>query len=152
MEMQIVVFELGKEFFGVNIAVVESIIKMQEITRLPHTLDFVEGVTNLRGTVLPVIDLRKRLNTILKENTKETRIIVISMEATKIGMIVDAVSEVLTLQDGTVEPAPAMVSTVDTTFIKGIAKVDDRLIILLDLAEVLSTKEKAALTALPSPK
>jgi purine-binding chemotaxis protein CheW len=152
MEMQIVVFELGKEFFGVNIAVVESIIKMQEITRLPHTLEFVEGVTNLRGTVLPVIDLRKRLNTVVKENTKETRIIVISMETTKIGMIVDGVSEVLTLQDGTVEPAPGMVTTVDTTFIKGIAKVDERLIILLDLAEVLSTKEKASLTALPSPK
>lgn len=152
MEMQIVVFELGKEFFGVNIAVVESIIKMQEITRLPHTLDFVEGVTNLRGTVLPVIDLRKRLNTTVKEDTKETRIIVVGMDAAKIGMIVDAVSEVLTLQDGTVEPAPAMVTTVDTSFITGIAKIENRLIILLDLAEVLSTKEKAALTALPSPK
>jgi purine-binding chemotaxis protein CheW len=157
MEMQIVVFEVGDELFGVNIAVVESIIKMQEITKVPHSLSFVEGVTNLRGSVLPVIDLRKRLNVNASEMTKETRIIVISMDSTKVGMIVDAVSEVLTIQDSVVESAPAIVTSIDTAFITGIAKVEDRLIILLELSEVLSIKEKKALEkstqqALPKPK
>jgi purine-binding chemotaxis protein CheW len=157
MEMQIVVFEVGDELFGVNISVVESIIKMQDITKIPHSLSFVEGVTSLRGSVLPVIDLRKRLNIDIHEITKETRIIVVSMDATKVGMIVDAVSEVLTIQDSVVEATPAIVSSsIDNTFITGIAKVEDRLIILLDLSEVLSIKEKKALEkstqqALPIP-
>ncbi len=145
MERQLVVFDLGSEHFGVNIVAVDGIIKMQEITKVPKVLDFVEGITNLRGSVLPVIDLRKRMRIPTKEATNETRIVVVNMDGSKIGMIVDAVSEVLTIQEETIEPPPPMVSTVDTAFITGIAKVDQRLIILLDLAKVLSVEEKATL-------
>ncbi|MBI9047992.1 MAG: chemotaxis protein CheW [Anaerolineaceae bacterium] len=145
MERQLVVFELGTEYFGVGIDAVESIVKMQEITRMPQAPEFVEGVTNLRGTVLPVIDLRKRLTIKITEETKETRIVVINLNEMKVGMIVDGVSEVLTVSDDIIEPPPSMFSTVDTQYITGIARLDERLIILLDLGEVLSVREKMAL-------
>ena len=148
MERQLVVFELGKEYFGVNIIIVDGIIKIQEITSVPLALDFVEGITNLRGSVLPVIDLRKRLGMPVGENTGDTRIIVVNTDDAKIGMIVDAVSEVLTILDETIEATPPVVSTIDTAFITGIAKLEDRLIILLDLDKVLSADEREALKEL----
>jgi purine-binding chemotaxis protein CheW len=145
MERQLVVFELGTEYFGVGIDAVESIVKMQEITRMPQAPSFVEGVTNLRGTVLPVIDLRMRLSISKKEQTRETRIVVVNMNSMKVGMIVDGVSEVLTVSDDVIEPPPSMFSTIDTQYITGIARLEGRLIILLDLMEVLSVREKMAL-------
>lgn len=157
MENQIVIFELGSEFFGADIAKVESIIKVQPITQLPHAPGFVEGVTNLRGKVLPVIDLRKRFGLPAQQTDKNSRIIVVSVDQIEVGMIVDEVSEVLTVPEGTVEAAPAIATTVDSSFIKGIAKLGangsstqeaDRLVILLDLAQMLSTKEQAEIPAL----
>ena len=157
MENQIVVFELGSERFGVDIAKVESIIKMQPITRLPHTPEFVEGVTNLRGKVLPVIDLRKRLGLTYRETDRNSRIIVVSVDQVEVGMIVDEVSEVVTVPEGVVEAAPAIATNVDSVFIKGIAKLGsagsskeqtEHLVILLDLTQVLSTNEKREVPAL----
>lgn len=141
MENQIVVFEVGSEQFGVQIANVESIIKMQQITQLPHVSHFVEGVTNLRGKVLPVIDLRKRFGLEAKQADKNSRIIVVRVDEMEIGMIVDNVSEVMTVPQGAVEPTPTITSSVDTAFITGIAKLDPRLVILLDLQKILSTQE-----------
>jgi len=146
MEHQLVVFELGKEHYGVDISAVEAIIKMQPITVVPHTPHFVEGVTNLRGSVLPVIDLRKRFNIAQDEISKNSRIVVIVLGKTKVGMIVDGVSEVLQIQEESIEPTPSMITSVDTTFITGIAKIDDKLVILLDLSKVLSLQEAMALT------
>ena len=157
MENQIVIFALGSEFFGADIAKVESIIKIQPITQLPHAPSFVEGVTNLRGKVLPVIDLRKRFGLPAQQADKNSRIIVVSVDQTEVGMIVDEVSEVLTVPAGAVETAPAIAATVNSAFIKGIAKLGkngesagqaERLVILLDLAQVLSTKEQAQLSVL----
>lgn len=142
MEKQIVIFELGTEQFGVNIARVESIIKMQPITQLPHVPAFVEGVTNLRGKVLPVIDLHKRFGLAAQGADKNSRIVVVSIDQTEVGIIVDGVSEVLTLPEGAVEPAPAITTMVDSAFITGIAKLDQRLVILLDLHRVLTDDEK----------
>ncbi len=122
MEHQLVVFELGKEHYGVDISAVEAIIKMQPITVVPHTPHFVEGVTNLRGSVLPVIDLRKRFNIAQDEISKNSRIVVIVLGKTKVGMIVDGVSEVLQIQEESIEPTPSMITSVDTTFITGIAR------------------------------
>lgn len=148
MEQQIVIFELAAENYGVDIAAVESIIKIQIVTKVPNAPSFVEGVTNLRGKVLPIIDLRKRFNLPLKEANKDTRIVVASVGTTVIGMVVDSVSEVLTIQDGDIEPIPSLVTTVDSTFITGIAKVEGRLVILLDLNMVLSAQEKSAINTL----
>lgn len=145
MERQLVVFDLGGEHFGVDIVAVDGIVDMMEITRVPQSPEFVEGVTNLRGSILPVIDLRKRLKLPVLERTKETRIVNVNMDGLKVGMVVDAVSEVLTISDDVIEPPPPSITSVDTAFITGIAKVAPRLIILLDLVKVLSIEEKAAL-------
>ena len=148
MEQQLVVFELANEFYGINIAVVESIIKMQGITQLPRTPSFVKGVTNLRGSVLPVIDLRIRFALDSFTDTKQTRIIIVTMGSIKVGVIVDGVSEVLRVSDELIEPLPPMVNSVNSVFLKGIARLENRLIILLDLSKVLDLSEQQALEAL----
>jgi purine-binding chemotaxis protein CheW len=157
MENQIVIFELSTEYFGVDIAAVQSIIKVQPITKLPHTPEFVEGVTNLRGKVMPIIDLRKRFGVVSREADTNSRIIVVSLEQNEVGMIVDEVSEVVTVPHGCVEAAPTLATSIDAAFIKGIAKLGanegsaqpgTRLVILVDLAQVLSTREQADLVKL----
>ncbi len=147
MEQQLVIFELADEQYGLDIASVESIIKIQGITAVPQAPAFVEGVTNLRGVVLPVIDLRKRFGLPSTEKNKETRIVVVEMGDTTVGMVVDAVTEVLRVPSESIEPPSPLVTTVDSTFITGIAKVEERLIILLDLGKVLSVREQSQLQA-----
>jgi purine-binding chemotaxis protein CheW len=142
MERQLVIFELAGEHFGIEIATVEGIVKLQEITKVPQMPDYMEGVTNLRGAVLPVIDLRKRFSLPPQERTSETRIVIVFLKDLKVGMIVDAVSEVLTIEDSLIEPAPALVTTVNSRFITGIARIDNRLVILLDLNLILSQEER----------
>jgi purine-binding chemotaxis protein CheW len=150
MERQLVIFQLADEFYGVDIAHVDGIVKMQSITRVPHSPDFVEGVTNLRGVVLPVVDLRKRFGLEVGALSKESRIINIVEAGMKVGMIVDSVSEVLTVSDTVIEETPRLVTSVDSMFITGIAKLDNRLIILLDLAKVLRPDEMEQLDVLPA--
>jgi purine-binding chemotaxis protein CheW len=142
MDYQIVIFELASELFGLQIASVESIIKLQPITQVPHAPGFVEGVTNLRGNVLPVIDLRKRFGFAPKDVDKNSRIIVVNVDKIKVGMIVDAVREVLTISEQAVEPAPAITMTVDSNFITGIVKITKNLVILLNLNKILAGQEK----------
>ena len=148
MEKQLVVFELSNEFYGVDISVVESIIKMQSITQLPQTPDYVMGVTNLRGSVLPVINLRTRFGMEEREDTRKTRIIIVTMGDIKVGVVVDEVSEVLRVSDESIEPLPPMVSTVNSVFLKGIIRLEDRLVILLDPGKVLNAEEQRSLEAL----
>jgi purine-binding chemotaxis protein CheW len=158
MENQLVVFNLANEDYGVDIGAVDGIVKMQSITKVPHAPGFVEGITNLRGEVLPVIDLRKRFGLPVGEITKDTRIVNVEVDGVKVGMVVDAVTEVLRVAENDVEPPSPLVTSVDgnaasltggrNAFITGIAKVDSRLIILLDLGKVLSTEEQTDLKAL----
>lgn len=148
VENQLVVFDLANEHYGVDIAAVEGIIKLQPITAVPHAPAFVEGVTNLRGKVLPVLDLRKRFGLPRGDSTKDTRIVVVEMNGATVGMVVDGVSEVLRVSDEAIEPPSPIVTTVDTAFIKGIAKVGERLVILLDLERVLTVQEQAGLQPL----
>jgi purine-binding chemotaxis protein CheW len=146
MEEQLVIFELGNENYGLDISTVEGIIKIQEITKMPKAPEFVEGVTNLRGMVVPVLDLRKRFGLPVFENTRETRIVIVYIGKIKVGMIVDGVSEVIRVQEDAIEPTPPMVSSVNTAFIRGIAKVNDKLVTLLDLSQVLDLKEITAVS------
>jgi purine-binding chemotaxis protein CheW len=150
MEHQLVVFELAEELYGINIALVESIIKMQSITQLPQTPSYIRGVTNLRGTVLPVIDLRMRFGLETQPDTKRSRVIIVTMGNIKVGVMVDGVSEVLRVPDESIEPLPPMVNSVNADFLKGIARLEDRLIILLDVEKVLDVHEQAALVAIPA--
>lgn len=152
MEQQLVVFDLAGEHYGVDIAAVEGIIKLQAITTVPHAPAFVEGVTNLRGKVLPVIDLRKRFGLPQAQPTKDSRIVVVEMNGATVGMVVDGVSEVLRVGAEAIEPPSPIVTTVDSAFIRGIAKVGERLVILLDLGKVLSTEETASLQPQPIPE
>jgi purine-binding chemotaxis protein CheW len=145
MEKQLVIFELGAEHFGIDIASVEGINKMLEITKIPQSPEYLLGITNLRSSVLPVIDLQLRFGMKPLEQTNETRIVVANIGGVKIGMVVSAVSEVLTIDDSVVEPPPPMVSNVNSEFIVGVAKIDNRLVILLDLAKVLTLDEKMQL-------
>jgi purine-binding chemotaxis protein CheW len=146
MEKQLVIFELGAENFGIDIASVEGINKMLEITKIPQSPGYMIGITNLRGSVLPVIDLQKRFGMNAEEQTSETRIVVANMDGVKIGMVVSAVSEVLTIDDSVIEPPPPMVSNINSEYIIGVAKIDKRLVILLDLSKVLTFEEKLQIT------
>ncbi len=148
MERQLVVFDLVNGHYGVDIDAVESIIKLPPIAPVPRAPAFVKGVTNLRGAVLPVIDLRERFGLPAGEASTDTRIVVVEMNGRNVGMVVDAVTEVLRVPQENIEPPPSIVITPDSTFITGIAKVDERLIILLELTQVLNTEEQAELQAL----
>jgi len=147
-ESQVVVFNLDKQVYGVPISAVLEIIRMQEITALPQTPDFIEGIIEIRGKVIPVMDLRKRFGLSVAEHTHATRIIIVDMDNTTMGIIVDSVNEVLQIPAGSVEPPPPVVAGVDQSFLYGIALMDNRMIILLDLAKVLYDEEKEALESM----
>lgn len=145
-EMQLVVFELGDESYAVDISRVQDINRMQEITEISHAPESVVGVINLRGRVIPVIDLRKRFGLPDAVHTKDTRIVVVHLEGNLIGVIVDAVSQVLRIPADIVEPPSPVLAGVDSRYLRGIAKLDDRLVILLDLDFVLSRREQEAIS------
>jgi purine-binding chemotaxis protein CheW len=139
--VQLVSFNIGDEEFGVDILRVQEINRMVEITRVPNSPEYVEGVINLRGKVIPIIQMRKRMNMDAKPLDKDTRIVVVEIDKKVIGFIVDGVNEVLRIDKTVTEAPPAMVSGIDSDFITSIAKLEDRLLILLDLEKILSTNE-----------
>ncbi|HAO93651.1 MAG: chemotaxis protein CheW [Deltaproteobacteria bacterium GWC2_56_8] len=143
--LQLVTFRLGNEEFSLDILRVQEIIRHMDLTRVPRTPDFVEGVINLRGRVIPVLDLRKRFGLPAEDRTNETRIIVVDVDNRTVGLKVDAVSEVLRLPSDTVEPPPSIVTGAESEYIKGVGKLDNRLIILLDVSKILSRSERDAL-------
>lgn len=135
-QLQLVTFEVASEEFAVDILAVQEINRMMELTRVPSSPPAVEGVINLRGKIIPVLDLRKRFSMNATEKTDQMRIIVVEVHNRVIGFIVDRVHEVLRINSSIVEPAPAMVSSIDSEFIAGVGKLEDRLLILLDLEEL----------------
>jgi purine-binding chemotaxis protein CheW len=146
--LQLVTFSIGEEEFGVDILKVQEIIRTMEITKVPRAQDFVEGVINLRGKVIPIIDLRRRFGLDSKPHDKHTRIIVIEINSMIVGFVVDSVSEVLRIPAGTVEPPPPVVAGVESEYISGVGKLHDRLLILLDMDKLLSGEDMAALSQL----
>lgn len=141
-DLQLVVFTLDSQSYGVEITYVDSIIKIQAITPIPHSRSEIKGVTNLRGRVLPVVDLRTRFGLPEIDNTRNSRIIVIHIHKTEVGMLVDAVSEVMTLPATDVEPVPSITTSIDSDYVTGVAKVDDRLVIMLDVAKILAIQDE----------
>jgi len=144
-EIQLVVFSLGREEFAVEVTQVREIMRMEEITRMPKSPHFVEGIINLRGQIIAVVELAKRLNLETGERSGETRIIVVETEDIKVGMIVDSVSEVLRVAADAVEPSPTLATDISAAYLQGVLKQDNRLIILLDLTKVLSLEEMVGL-------
>ena len=141
--LQVVSFRLGEEEFGLDILRVQEIIRLQELTHVPNSPDFVEGVINLRGSVIPIIALRKRFGLPEENRDRQTRIIVIEIDRMVLGFIVDSVSEVLRIPLSTVVPPPRL-ERIEREFISGVCKLDDRLLILLDVDQVLGVEVRAA--------
>jgi purine-binding chemotaxis protein CheW len=137
-ELQLVSFLLGAEEYGLDILLVQEIIRMTNITGVPQVPDFVEGVINLRGRVIPVIDLRKRFGLPAHASSHDSRIVVVSADHDTIGLIVDAVSEVVRVPSEALEPPPDLLAGTATEFVRGMAKLDDRLIMHLDVARVIA--------------
>ena len=149
-EQQLVVFGLGKEEFGIDISRVREIVKLQNITTIPQSMDFVEGIVNLRGQIVPIVDLCKRFLVADRSESvdAERRIIVVNMSGQNIGILVDGVSEILRIPDEAIEPTPPIVASgVSSDFIRGVAKVEGRLIIFLDLDRIFSAEEQEALSS-----
>ena len=140
--LQLVSFMIGSEEFGVDILKVQEINKLVQITKVPNAPYFVEGVINLRGRIIPIIDLRSRLGLAKKDYDKNTRIIVIELLDKTIGFIVDAVNEVLRISSSIIEPPPKISKGVNTEYITAVAMLEDRLLILLDLESLLNEEEK----------
>jgi len=146
--LQLVTFTIANEEFGLDILLVQEIIRLMPITKVPRAPEFVEGVINLRGKVIPIMDLRRRFGLEAREHDSHTRIIVVELPTLIVGFVVDAVSEVLRIPSGTVEPPPPLVAGIDAEYIKGVGKLEDRLLILIDLDQLLSNGEQTALSAL----
>ncbi|MGE5314491.1 MAG: chemotaxis protein CheW [Acidobacteriota bacterium] len=144
--LQLVSFNIGEEEFGVDILKVQEINRMLNVTQVPNSPSYVDGVINLRGKVIPVIDLRSRFGMPRIAHTKNTRIVVVELVGKTVGFVVDAVSEVLRIPKSITEPPPQTVTqNMTTDYITSVAKLEDRLLILLDLEKILSDGEKSQL-------
>ncbi len=139
--LQLVSFKIGEEEFGITILAVQEIIKLIDITTVPNASEHIAGVINLRGRIIPVVHLRKRFGLPTVEATKNTRIIVVEINDKTIGFIVDEVNEVLRISTDITEKPPELVASVNSEYITDVAKLDDRLLILLDLEKALSNDE-----------
>ena len=148
MGKQCVVFSLGEEYYGIDIFQVREIIRIPTIVKLPQAPEFVEGVINLRGGVIPVLDLRRRFGMGKAEDEAGRCIVVVELGEQTLGVIVDGVSEVLEIDEASIEPLSPYVAPAEARSVSGIAKVGERLIILLDLEQALSWKERERLKAL----
>ena len=138
--LQIVSFKVGSEEFGLDILRVQEIIRLQDLTRVPNSLDFVDGVINLRGKVIPVIALRKRFGLEEQAHDKETRIVVLEVQNMVLGFIVDSVSEVLRISADAVVPPPRL-GKIEQEFVSGVVRLEDRLLILLDVDRIMGGPE-----------
>jgi purine-binding chemotaxis protein CheW len=142
---QFVSFVVAGEEFGINILKVQEIIRPVDITRVPHAPEFVKGVINLRGRILPIIDLRTRFGFPERAQDEETRIVVVEVGNQTVGFMTDAVREVLRVDVTSIEPAPELAVGIDAHYLRGVAKLEERLLILLDLEGILSAGEAEAL-------
>ncbi len=150
-QRQFVAFRLGKTEFAVPIEQVWRIVSLTDITRVPRVPSFIEGIINLRGEIIPVIDLRKRLGLEVGERTDESRIVVVQTEGHRVGMIVDTITEIVRLPEDTIEPPPDMIADISGVFLTGMTTYNDRLFIVLDLSRVLTMKEADELKRAESP-
>lgn len=141
-EKQCVVFKLDKEEYGIDIMNVKEIGPYQEPVKVPNTPNFIEGIVNYRGDVIPIVNLKKRFNLNELNVNKNTRVIVINIKTKQVGFVVDEASQTVRFEEKDIEMAPDIISNVDSDYITGVGKKDDRLILLIDLEKVLTDTEK----------
>jgi purine-binding chemotaxis protein CheW len=144
MEEQLVTFKLGKEEFGVDIMKVQEIIKIPPVTFVPRAPRFIEGVINLRGNVIPVISLKERFKMEITGSTNDARIIVIQVNGRTMGVIVDQVTEVIRIPEDAIEPPPPVAVGIDSGYLRGVGKIEDRLIVLLELDTIIDKEQLIA--------
>jgi len=142
-DLKVIVFELMNKEYVIPVSQVQSIEKMMHITRVPKTPSFVKGVINLRGVVTPIIDLRERFNLQASEANEHSRMIMIKLEDMEVGLIVDAANDVLDIPLSAIEPQPDVVGSIESEFIGGVAKLERRLLVMLQLEKVLNPIKQA---------
>ncbi|WP_178021838.1 chemotaxis protein CheW [uncultured Paenibacillus sp.] len=148
-ELKVIVFKLGHEEYGIDVDKVQTIERMMPITRVPKTYAFVKGVINLRGVVIPVIDLRGRFGLPEAEYTDQTRIIIVSANEMEVGFIVDSANDVIDLNTDLIDSPPDVVGGIKAKYLHGVARIsEERLLVMLNLSEVLSRKEIIQLESL----
>lgn len=148
-ELKVIVFKLGHEEYGIDVDKVQTIERMMPITRVPKTYAFVKGVINLRGVVIPVIDLRGRFGLPEAEYTDQTRIIIVAANEMEVGFIVDSANDVIDLNTDLIDSPPDVVGGVKAKYLHGVARIsEERLLVMLNLSEVLSRKEIIQLESL----
>lgn len=150
--LQLVTFNLGEEQFAVDILKVQEINRMTAITKIPGSPYEVEGIVNLRGKVIPIVNLRKKIGLPAKENDEHSRIIIMDIQGTNMGLIVDAVDEVLRIPASIVESSPTVSMGISSGLIKGIAKLEDRLIVLIDLQSLFGIEDIALMEDVAAQK
>ncbi len=138
---QLVSFSVGKEYYGVHIEEVQEIIRMPEITHLPQTEDYIKGIINLRGNIIPIIDMRTRFHMESRDYSEITRVIVLSIQEKLVGIVVDSVSKVLELPEKDIEEAPDIIHGLAKEYIEGVGKLDEKMIIILKPDKVLTAEE-----------
>ncbi|NCB38999.1 MAG: purine-binding chemotaxis protein CheW [Erysipelotrichia bacterium] len=145
-EIQVVGFYIGEDEYAIYINKVREIYPMTDIRKIPKAPQFVEGVINLRGLIVPVIDLRKRFDMPPNENRQSAKILIVELEKNQVGMIVDNVSEVMRFYADEIEKTPPMFSaSIDSQYIQGVANLNEKLIILLDIEKLFSFEEQSVL-------
>ncbi|EFM13079.1 CheW protein [Paenibacillus curdlanolyticus YK9] len=141
-ELKVIVFALGQEEYGIEVDKVRTIERMQPITRVPKTPTFIKGVINLRGIVIPVLDLRGRFGLNETEPTENSRIIIVAANEMEVGFIVDSANDVIDIDSDTIDSPPEVVGGIQAKYLQGIAKIGDkRLLVMLNLSEVLNKNE-----------
>lgn len=143
--LQQVIFKLDNEEYGIDIMKVNGIEKYQEVVKVPNSPEYIEGIINLRGVVLPIYSLRKKFALVDKAPDEETKIIVVFTNDVKVGFVVDSVQEILHIDLETVEEAPKLVTGINRKYIKSVAKQEERMIILIDIDLIVSDEEKIEL-------
>lgn len=146
--IKVIVFALQNEEYALSVDFVGAIERIHPITRIPHTVDYVKGVINLRGVIIPIIDLRLRLGMEATELTDENRMIIVHLNDMQVGLIVDAANDVIDIAKDAIEPPPEVIGSVDVDYIEGVAKIGKRLLILLNLSEVLASEIQSKLSSL----
>lgn len=140
--LKVIVFQLDQKQYGVNLQQVLSIERLQAITQIPLTSSFIKGVMNLRGNIIPVIDLREKLDLGHTEQTEATRVLIVQIDTSKVGLVVDTATDVIDLNTSMIEPAPDLIVGITKEYLMGVAKLGDSLLVLLDIEHVLNLKEK----------
>lgn len=143
----LVTFRLGSGEYAIDIMQAKEIIKMEKITLIPNAPDFVEGVINLRGNIIPIINLKKRFNLEETEGDKNTGIIIVKIEDVDMGIIIDSISKVVSISNSDIQPPPPMLSGIGQKYIKGVGKLEDKLLVVLDLEKLFTTDEEEEETA-----